>query len=178
MRPRSGVEIRPDTIVMINTAGPTRCGASGLLGANALSRARRKFAAGLAIDVFPEKPLWAGREARSRRSLDRKLPGDDAEEPAADPVCDQSLSQIGNNRFAIGGIKGGDASPGVLLPSWNERATMSAKMSPKFKGIKPRWTGRVAIRTQVYAFGWLEAPDESSALTDPPHVKDRRASWR
>jgi kynurenine formamidase len=73
-----------------------------------------KGAAGLAIDVFPEKPLWRGVKldpgevwiANHLAMMQRNL-------PLIQFVT--NLSQIGNGRFTVVAvplaIKGGDASP-------------------------------------------------------------------
>jgi arylformamidase len=117
----SGVEIRPNTIVMINTGWTDRMwGKPGFweqmpyLERGVAEYVANKGAAGLAIDVFPEKPLWRGVKLEpgevwiaNHLALMRK------NLPLIQFVT--NLSQIGNNRFTVVAmplaIKGGDASP-------------------------------------------------------------------
>jgi arylformamidase len=117
----SGVEIRPNTIVMINTGWTDRMwGKAGFweqmpyLERGVAEYIANKGAAGLAIDVFPEKPLWRGVKldpgevwiANHLALMQKNL-------PLIQFVT--NLSQIGNNRFIVVAmplaIKGGDASP-------------------------------------------------------------------
>jgi kynurenine formamidase len=117
----SGVEIRPNTIVMINTGWTdTMWGKPGFweqmpyLERGVAEYVANKGAAGLAIDVFPEKPLWRGVKldpgevwiANHLALMQKNL-------PLIQFVT--NLSQIGNNRFTVVAIplaiKGGDASP-------------------------------------------------------------------
>ena len=117
----SGVEIRPDTIVMINTGWTDKMwGKPGFweqmpyLERGVAEYVANKGAAGLAIDVFPEKPLWRGVKldpgevwiANHLALMQKNL-------PLIQFVT--NLSQIGNNRFTVVAvplaIKGGDASP-------------------------------------------------------------------
>ena len=117
----SGVEIRPNTIVMINTGWTDRMwGKPGFweqmpyLERGVAEYVANKGAAGLAIDVFPEKPLWRGVKldpgevwiANHLSMMQRNL-------PLIQFVT--NLSQIGNGRFTVVAmplaIKGGDASP-------------------------------------------------------------------
>jgi arylformamidase len=117
----SGVEIRPNTIVMINTGWTDRMwGKPGFweqmpyLERGVAEYVANKGAAGLAIDVFPEKPLWRGVKldpgevwiANHLALMQRNL-------PLIQFVT--NLSQIGNGRFTVVAmplaIKGGDASP-------------------------------------------------------------------
>ena len=117
----SGVEIRPNTIVMINTGWTDRMwGKPGFweqmpyLERGVAEYVVSKGAAGLAIDVFPEKPLWRGVKldpgevwiANHLALMQKNL-------PLIQFVT--NLSQIGNNRFTVVAvplaIKGGDASP-------------------------------------------------------------------
>jgi kynurenine formamidase len=117
----SGVEIRPNTIVMINTGWTDRMwGKPGFweqmpyLERGVAEYVATKGAAGLAIDVFPEKPLWRGVKldpgevwiANHLALMQRNL-------PLIQFVT--NLSQIGNGRFTVVAIplaiKGGDASP-------------------------------------------------------------------
>jgi kynurenine formamidase len=117
----SGVEIRPNTIVMINTGWTDRMwGKPGFweqmpyLERGVAEYVANKGAAGLAIDVFPEKPLWRGVKldpgevwiANHLALMQKNL-------PLIQFVT--NLSQIGNNRFTVVAIplaiKGGDASP-------------------------------------------------------------------
>ena len=117
----SGVEIRPDTIVMINTGWTDKMwGKPGFweqmpyLERGVAEYVANKGAAGLAIDVFPEKPLWRGVKldpgevwiANHLAMMQKNL-------PLIQFVT--NLSQIGNNRFTVVAvplaIKGGDASP-------------------------------------------------------------------
>ena len=117
----SGVEIRPNTIVMINTGWTDKMwGKPGFweqmpyLERGVAEYVANKGAAGLAIDVFPEKPLWRGVKldpgevwiANHLALMQRNL-------PLIQFVT--NLSQIGNNRFTVVAvplaIKGGDASP-------------------------------------------------------------------
>ena len=71
----SGAEIRADTIVMINTGWTDKMwGKPGFweqmpyLERGVAEYVVNKGAAGLAIDIFPEKPLWRG--ARDRNALE------------------------------------------------------------------------------------------------------------
>jgi arylformamidase len=117
----SGVEIRPNTIVMINTGWTDKMwGKPGFweqmpyLERGVAEYVANKGAAGLAIDVFPEKPLWRGVKldpgevwiANHLALMQKNL-------PLIQFVT--NLSQIGNNRFTVVAIplaiKGGDASP-------------------------------------------------------------------
>jgi len=117
----SGVDIRPDTIVMINTGWTDKMwGKPGFweqmpyLERGVAEYVANKGAAGLAIDVFPEKPLWRGVKldpdevwiANHLAMMQKNL-------PLIQFVT--NLSQIGNNRFTVVAmplaIKGGDASP-------------------------------------------------------------------
>ncbi len=117
----SGVEIRPDTIVMINTGWTDKMwGKPGFweqmpyLERGVAEYLTKKGAAGLAIDVFPEKPLWRGVKldpgevwiANHLAMMEKNL-------PLIQFVT--NLSQIGSNRFTVVAmplaIKGGDASP-------------------------------------------------------------------
>jgi arylformamidase len=117
----SGVEIRPNTIVMINTGWTDKMwGKPGFweqmpyLERGVAEYVANKGAAGLAIDVFPEKPLWRGVKldpgevwiANHLALMQKNL-------PLIQFVT--NLSQIGNNRFTVLAIplaiKGGDASP-------------------------------------------------------------------
>jgi arylformamidase len=117
----SGVEIRPNTIVMINTGWTDRMwGKPGFweqmpyLERGVAEYVVSKGAAGLAIDVFPEKPLWRGVKldpgevwiANHLALMQKNL-------PLIQFVT--NLSQIGNNRFTVVAvplaINGGDASP-------------------------------------------------------------------
>lgn len=117
----SGVAIRPDTIVMINTGWTDKMwGRPGFweqmpyLERGVTEYLAAKGVAGVAIDVFPEKPLWRGVKlepgevwiANHLSLLERNL-------PLIQFVT--NLSQIGNNRFTVVAvplaIKGGDASP-------------------------------------------------------------------
>jgi arylformamidase len=117
----SGVEIRPNTIVMINTGWTDRMwGKPGFweqmpyLERGVAEYVANKGAAGLAIDVFPEKPLWRGVKldpgevwiANHLALMQKNL-------PLIQFVT--NLSQIGNGRFTVVAIplaiKGGDASP-------------------------------------------------------------------
>jgi arylformamidase len=117
----SGVEIRPNTIVMINTGWTDRMwGKPGFweqmpyLERGVAEYLTKKGAAGLAIDVFPEKPLWRGVKldpgevwiANHLAMMEKNL-------PLIQFVT--NLSQIGSNRFTVVAmplaIKGGDASP-------------------------------------------------------------------
>ena len=117
----SGVEIRPNTIVMINTGWTDRMwGKPGFweqmpyLERGVAEYVANMGAAGLAIDVFPEKPLWRGVKldpgevwiANHLALMQKNL-------PLIQFVT--NLSQIGNNRFTVVAvplaIKGGDASP-------------------------------------------------------------------
>jgi arylformamidase len=117
----SGVEIRPNTIVMINTGWTDKMwGKPGFweqmpyLERGVAEYVANKGAAGLAIDVFPEKPLWRGVKldpgevwiANHLAMMQKNL-------PLIQFVT--NLSQIGNNRFTVVAvplaIKGGDASP-------------------------------------------------------------------
>ena len=117
----SGVEIRANTIVMINTGWTDKMwGKPGFweqmpyLEKGVAEHLANKGAAGLAIDVFPEKPLWRGVKldpgevwiANHLALMEKNL-------PLIQFVT--NLSQIGNNRFTVVAvplaIKGGDASP-------------------------------------------------------------------
>ena len=117
----SGVEIRPNTIVMINTGWTDKMwGKPGFweqmpyLERGVAEYVTSKGAAGLAIDVFPEKPLWRGVKldpgevwiANHLAMMQKNL-------PLIQFVT--NLSQIGNGRFMVVAmplaIKGGDASP-------------------------------------------------------------------
>jgi kynurenine formamidase len=117
----SGVEIRPDTIVMINTGWTDRMwGKPGFweqmpyLERGVAEYVTNKGAAGLAIDVFPEKPLWRGVKldpgevwiANHLAMMQKNL-------PLIQFVT--NLSQIGSSKFTVVAmplaIKGGDASP-------------------------------------------------------------------
>ena len=117
----SGVEIRPDTIVMINTGWTDKMwGKPGFweqmpyLERGVAEYVANKGAAGLAIDLFPEKPLWRGVKldpgevwvANHLALMQKNL-------PLIQFVT--NLSQIGSNRFTVVAvplaIKGGDASP-------------------------------------------------------------------
>ena len=117
----SGVEIRPDTIVMINTGWTDRMwGKPGFweqmpyLERGVTEHLAQKKVAGVAIDVFPEKPLWRGVKldpgevwiANHLSLLERNL-------PLIQFVT--NLSQIGSSRFTVVAvplaIKGADASP-------------------------------------------------------------------
>ena len=117
----SGVEIRPNTIVMINTGWTDKMwGKPGFweqmpyLERGVAEYLVKKGVAGLAIDVFPEKPLWRGVKldpgevwiANHLALMQRNL-------PLIQFVT--NLSQIGNGRFTVVAvplaIKGGDASP-------------------------------------------------------------------
>jgi arylformamidase len=117
----SGVEIRANTIVMINTGWTDKMwGKPGFweqmpyLERGVAEHLINKGAAGLAIDVFPEKPLWRGVKldpgevwiANHLALMEKNL-------PLIQFVT--NLSQIGNNRFTVVAvplaIKGGDASP-------------------------------------------------------------------
>jgi kynurenine formamidase len=117
----SGVEIRPNTIVMINTGWTDKMwGKPGFweqmpyLERGVAEYVANKGVAGLAIDVFPEKPLWRGVKldpgevwiANHLALMQKNL-------PLIQFVT--NLSQIGNNRFTVVAvplaIKGGDASP-------------------------------------------------------------------
>jgi len=117
----SGVEIRADTIVMINTGWTDKMwGKPGFweqmpyLERGVAAYVINKGAVGLAIDVFPEKPLWRGVKldpgevwiANHLALMEKNL-------PLIQFVT--NLSQIGNNRFTVVAaplaIKGGDASP-------------------------------------------------------------------
>jgi kynurenine formamidase len=117
----SGVEIPPNTIVMINTGWTDRMWRKPgfweqmpYLERGVAEYVANKGAAGLAIDVFPEKPLWRGVElepgevwvANHLSMMQRNL-------PLIQFVT--NLSQIGNSRFTVVAvplaIKGGDASP-------------------------------------------------------------------
>jgi arylformamidase len=117
----SGVAIRPNTIVMINTGWTDRMwGKPGFweqmpyLERGVAEYLVKKGIAGLAIDVFPEKPLWRGVKldpgevwiANHLALLEKNI-------PLIQFVT--NLSQIGNNRFTVVAvplaIKGGDASP-------------------------------------------------------------------
>ncbi len=117
----SGVEIRANTIVMINTGWTDRMwGKPGFweqmpyLERGVAEYVANKGAAGLAIDVFPEKPLWRGVKldpgevwiANHLALMQENL-------PLIQFVT--NLSQIGNGRFTVVAIplaiKGGDASP-------------------------------------------------------------------
>ena len=117
----SGIEIRPNTIVMINTGWTDKMwGKPGFweqmpyLERGVAEYVANKGAAGLAIDVFPEKPLWRGVKldpgevwiANHLALMQKNL-------PLIQFVT--NLSQIGNGRFTVVAmplaIKGGDASP-------------------------------------------------------------------
>jgi kynurenine formamidase len=117
----SGVEIRPDTTVMINTGWTDKMWRKPgfweqmpYLERGVAEYVANKGAAGLAIDVFPEKPLWRGVKldpgevwiANHLALMQKNL-------PLIQFVT--NLSQIGNNRFTVVAvplaIKGGDASP-------------------------------------------------------------------
>ena len=117
----SGVAIRPNTIVMINTGWTDRMwGKPGFweqmpyLERGVAEHLVQKGVAGLAIDVFPEKPLWRGVKldpgevwiANHLALLEKNI-------PLIQFVT--NLSQIGNGRFTVVAvplaIKGGDASP-------------------------------------------------------------------
>lgn len=117
----SGVEIPPDTIVMINTGWTDKMwGKPGFweqmpyLERGVAAYFVNKGVAGLAIDVFPEKPLWRGVKldpgevwiANHLAVMEKNI-------PLIQFVT--NLSQIGNNRFTVVAaplaIKGGDASP-------------------------------------------------------------------
>jgi kynurenine formamidase len=117
----SGVEIRPNTIVMINTGWTDKMwGKPGFweqmpyLERGVAEYVANKGAAGLAIDMFPEKPLWRGVKldpgevwiANHLALMQKNL-------PLIQFVT--NLSQIGSNRFTVVAvplaIKGGDASP-------------------------------------------------------------------
>jgi arylformamidase len=117
----SGVEIRANTIVMINTGWTDKMwGKPGFweqmpyLERGVAEYLVNKGAAGLAIDVFPEKPLWRGVKldpgevwiANHLALMQNSL-------PLIQFVT--NLSQVGNNRFTVVAvplaIKGGDASP-------------------------------------------------------------------
>jgi arylformamidase len=117
----SGVAIRANTIVMINTGWTDKMwGKPGFweqmpyLERGVAAYVISKGAAGLAIDVFPEKPLWRGVKldpgevwiANHLALMEKNL-------PLIQFVT--NLSQIGNNRFTVVAaplaIKGGDASP-------------------------------------------------------------------
>jgi kynurenine formamidase len=117
----SGVEIPPNTIVMINTGWTDRMWRKPgfweqmpYLERGVAEYVANKGAAGLAIDVFPEKPLWRGVKlepgevwvANHLSMMRRNL-------PLIQFVT--NLSQIGNSRFTVVAvplaIKGGDASP-------------------------------------------------------------------
>jgi kynurenine formamidase len=117
----SGVEIRPNTIAMINTGWTDKMwGKPGFweqmpyLERGVAEYLVKKGVAGLAIDVFPEKPLWRGVKldpgevwiANHLALLEKNL-------PLIQFVT--NLSQIGNNRFTVVAvplaIKGADASP-------------------------------------------------------------------
>ena len=117
----SGVEIRPNTIVMINTGWTDKMwGKPGFweqmpyLERGVAEYVANKGVAGLAIDVFPEKPLWRGVKldpgevwiANHLALMQKNL-------PLIQFVT--NLSQIGNGRFTVVAIplaiKGGDASP-------------------------------------------------------------------
>ena len=117
----SGVEIRANTIVMINTGWTDKMwGKPGFweqmpyLERGVAEYLVNKGAAGLAIDVFPEKPLWRGVKldpgevwiANHLALMQKSL-------PLIQFVT--NLSQVGNNRFTVVAvplaIKGGDASP-------------------------------------------------------------------
>jgi arylformamidase len=117
----SGVEIRPNTIVMINTGWTDKMwGKPGFweqmpyLERGVSEYLAKKGVAGLAIDVFPEKPLWRGVKldpgevwiANHLALLEKNI-------PLIQFVT--NLSQIGNNRFTVVAvplaIKGADASP-------------------------------------------------------------------
>jgi len=121
----SGVEIRPDTIVMINTGWTDRMWRKPgfweqmpYLERGVAEYVASKGAAGLAIDVFPEKPLWRGVKldpgevwiANHLALMQKNL-------PLIQFVT--NLSQIGNNRFTVVAvplaIKGGDASPARVI---------------------------------------------------------------
>jgi arylformamidase len=117
----SGVEIRTNTIVMINTGWTDKMwGKPGFweqmpyLERGVAEYVVNKGAAGLAIDIFPEKPLWRGVKldpgevwiANHLALMAKDL-------PLIQFVT--NLSQIGGNRFTVVAvplaIKGGDASP-------------------------------------------------------------------
>jgi kynurenine formamidase len=117
----SGVDIRPNTIVMINTGWTDHMwGKPGFweqmpyLERGVAEYIASKGAAGLAIDVFPEKPLWRGVKldpgevwiANHLAMMQKNL-------PLIQFVT--NLSKIGSNRFTVVAvplaIKGGDASP-------------------------------------------------------------------
>jgi arylformamidase len=121
----SGVEIRANTIVMINTGWTDKMwGKPGFweqmpyLERGVAGYVVGKGAAGLAIDVFPEKPLWRGVKldpgevwvANHLALMEKNL-------PLIQFVT--NLSQIGKNRFTVVAvplaIKGGDASPARVI---------------------------------------------------------------
>jgi kynurenine formamidase len=117
----SGVAMRPNAIVMINTGWTDKMwGKPGFweqmpyLERGVAEYLVQKGVAGLAIDVFPEKPLWRGVKldpgevwiANHLALMQKNL-------PLIQFVT--NLSQIGNGRFTVVAvplaIKGGDASP-------------------------------------------------------------------
>jgi kynurenine formamidase len=121
----SGVAIRANTIVMINTGWTDRMwGKPGFweqmpyLERGVSEYVISKGAAGLAVDVFPEKPLWRGVKldpgevwiANHLALMEKNL-------PLIQFVT--NLSQIGNNRFTVVAvplaIRGGDASPARVI---------------------------------------------------------------
>jgi arylformamidase len=117
----SGVEIRANTIVMINTGWTDKMwGKPGFweqmpyLERGVAAHVVNKGAVGLAVDVFPEKPLGRGVKldpgevwiANHLALMEKNL-------PLIQFVT--NLSHIGSNRFTVVAvplaIKGGDASP-------------------------------------------------------------------
>jgi arylformamidase len=121
----SGVEIRPGTTVMISTGWTDAMwGKPGFweqmpyLERGVAEFVASKGAAGLGIDVFPEKPLWRGVKldpgevwiANHLALMQKNL-------PLIQFVT--NLSQIGNSRFTVVAvpllIKGGDASPARVI---------------------------------------------------------------
>jgi kynurenine formamidase len=117
----SGADVRPDTIAMINTGWTDKMwGKPGFweqmpyLERGVTEHLANKGVAGVAIDVFPEKPLWRGVKldpgevwiANHLSLLERNLPL---------IQFATHLSQIGTSRFTVVAvplaIKGADASP-------------------------------------------------------------------
>lgn len=121
----SGVEIRPNTIVMINTGWTDKMWGKPefwtqmpYLEAGVGELMAEKGVPALAIDVFPEKPLWRGVKlapgevwVANHLALFRK------NIPLIQFVT--NLSQIGANRFVLVAlplkIKGADGSPARVI---------------------------------------------------------------
>ena len=121
----SGVEIRPNTIVMINTGWTDKMwGKPGFweqmpyLERGVAEYVANKGVAGLAIDVFPEKPLWRGVKLEPGETW---LGNHHALLAQGIPLIQfvTNLAQIGTNRFVLVALpmklKGADGSPARVV---------------------------------------------------------------